>query len=80
MDRYFLEAGAFSLRDLAESLSADLRQSIGADDARHIRIVQVADDPLYRVRIGPFSDRSRAARLQALLTFHRGAVPPIIEE
>ena len=80
VDRFFLEAGAFSRPDLAHALSDDLRRNIDADIVGEIRIVQMADDPLYRVRIGPFSDRSKAVRLKALLTFHHGAVPQIIKE
>ena len=80
VDRYFLEAGAFGERDLAYSLSDDLRRSIDADIVGEIHVVQTSDDPLYRVRIGPFADRRKAARLQALLTFHHGAVPEIIKE
>ncbi len=80
VDRYFLEAGAFAHRDLAHSLSDDLRRNIDADIVGEVHIVQVPDDPLYRVRIGPFSDRTKAARLQALLTFHHGAVPQIVKE
>ena len=79
-DRYFLEAGAFAHRDLAHSLSDDLLRNIDADIVGEVHIVQIADDPLYRVRIGPFSDRNKAVRLQALLTFHHGAVPQIIKE
>ena len=80
VDRYFLEAGAFEEPDLAFSLSDDLRRSIAADIAGDIYVVQTRDDPRYRVRIGPFADRTKATRLQALLTFHRGAVPEIIKE
>ena len=80
VDRYFLEAGAFAHRDLAHSLSDDLRRNIDADIVGEIHIVQFPDDPLYRVRIGPFSDRKKAARLQALLTFHHGTMPQIVKE
>lgn len=79
-DRYFLEAGAFEEPDLAYSLSDDLRRSIAADIVGEIYVVQTREDPRYRVRIGPFTDRTKATRLQALLTFHRGAVPEIIKE
>ena len=79
-DRYFLEAGAFAQRDLAFSLSDDLRRSIDADIVGEINVVQTPEDPPYRVRIGPFADRRKAVRLQALLTFHHGAVPEIIKE
>lgn len=80
VDRYFLEAGAFEEPDLAYSLSDDLRRSIAADIVGQIYVVQTRDDPRYRVRIGPFADLTKATRLQALLTFHRGAVPEIIKE
>lgn len=79
-DRYFLEAGAFEEPDLAYSLSDDLRRSFAADIVGEIYVVQTRDDPRYRVRIGPFADRTKATRLQALLTFHHGAVPEIIKE
>ena len=78
--RYFLEAGAFEEPALAYSLSDDLRRRIAADIAGEIYVVQTRDDPRYRVRIGPFADRTKATRLQALLTFHHGAVPEIIKE
>lgn len=80
VDRYFLEAGAFEEPDLAYSLSDDLRRNIAAEIVGDIYVVQTRDDPRYRVRIGPFADRTKATRLQALLTFHRGAVPEIIKE
>ena len=79
-DRYFLEAGAFAQRALAHSFSDDIRQDIDAEIDGNVRVVQIADDPLYRVRIGPFSERSKAVRLQALLTFQHGAMPQIIKE
>ncbi len=79
-DRYFVEAGVFAHRDLAHSLSDDLVRNVDADVVGEVHIVQIADDPLYRVRIGPFPDRGKAVRLQALLTFHHGAVPQIIKE
>ena len=79
-DRYFLEAGAFEEPDLAYSLSDDLRRSVAADIVGEIYVVQTRDVPRYRVRIGPFADRTKATRLQALLTFHHGAVPEIIKE
>ena len=78
--RYFLQAGAFRERDLAYSLSDDLRRSVDADVFGDVRVVRTGDDPLYRVRIGPFSDRGKAVRVRALLTIHRGTVPQIIKE
>lgn len=79
-DRYFLEAGAFEEPALAFSLSDDLRRSIAAEIVGEIYVVQTRDVPRYRVRIGPFADRTKATRLQALLTFHHGAAPEIIKE
>ena len=78
--RYFLQAGAFAERDLAYSLSDDLRRRIAHEIVGDVEVLRTSEDTLYRVRIGPFSDRGKAARLQALLSFHHGAVPEIIEE
>ena len=78
--RYFLEAGAFTQSDLAYSLSDNLSESIDTDIVGRIYVMRRVGDPLYRVRMGPFADRRNAVRLQALLTFHHGAVPEIIKE
>lgn len=78
--RYFLEAGAFEEQQLAYSLSVDLRRNIAQEIVGEIQVVRAPEAPPYRVRIGPFADRRKAARLQALLTFRHGAVPEIIKE
>ena len=78
--RYYLEAGAFEESGLAYSLSDDLRRRIARDIVGGIYVVQTRDHPRYRVRIGPFADRTKVARLRALLTFHHGAAPEIIKE
>ena len=78
--RYFLEAGAFEEQQLAYSLSVDLQRNIAQEIVGEIQVVRAPEDPPYRVRIGPFADRRKAARLQALLTFRHGAVPEIIKE
>ena len=78
--RYFIEAGAFAEQQLAYSLSVDLKRNIAQEIVGEIQVVRALEHPPYRVRIGPFADRRKAARLQALLTFRHGAVPDIIEE
>lgn len=79
-ERFFLEAGAFRESGLAYSLSDDLRGVLEAETIGEVHVVKTRDEPRYRVRIGPFADLGKATRLQALLTFHRGAVPDIIKE
>ena len=79
-ERYFLEAGAFAESGLAYSLSDDLQGALEAETVGGIHVVKTRDQPRYRVRIGPFADLGKATRLQALLTFHHGAVPEIIKE
>ncbi len=71
--RYVLQAGAFSTLDAADRLKARLEQ---LTDVRAY-VVRVADENLYRVRLGPVTSEAEAIRLRALIT-ESDLDPPMI--
>jgi rare lipoprotein A len=72
----FLQAGAFSRRQGAEQLHADLTALVGAG----VHIDHNGDDALFRVRIGPIEHMGEATRLQALIATSQLGMPLIIRE
>lgn len=74
--RYVLQAGAFSTLDAADRLKARLEQ---LTDVRAY-VVRVADENLYRVRLGPVSSEAEAIRLRALITEAELDPPMIIRD
>jgi rare lipoprotein A len=72
----FLQAGAFAQREGAERLHEDLTSLIGPT----VHIDSVADDVLFRVRIGPVEHMREATRLQALIVTAQLGMPLIIRE
>ena len=66
---FAIQAGAFSRRDLAESLARDLRQAgVGA-----VSVKQGSESPpIYRVRAGSFASRDEARALGERLRRERG--------
>jgi rare lipoprotein A len=58
---FYLQAGAFSDAARAQSLASDLSGKIPADIGASVNIEQSAGN-LYRVRIGPFTNREAAAQ------------------
>jgi rare lipoprotein A len=72
---FFLQAGAF--RDLN---AADvLKQALGRLTGTPAYVVQVSQDALFRVRLGPVKGRPEALRLQALITAADYGRPLILE-
>ena len=61
--RYVLQAGAFRNLAAADSLRDNLTRLTG----QMAYVVKVAEDALYRVRLGPVTGRPEALRLQALI-------------
>jgi rare lipoprotein A len=72
----FLQAGAFAQREGAERLHEDLTSLIGPA----VHIDSVADDVLFRVRIGPVEHMREATRLQALIVTAQLGMPLIVRE
>jgi rare lipoprotein A len=72
----FLQAGAFAHREGAERLHQDLTSLVGPT----VHIDRVADDDLFRVRIGPVDHMSEATRLQALIVTAQLGMPLIVRE
>lgn len=71
---FYLQAGAF--RDLS---SADrLKSELEALTGRPSFVVRVAEDALYRVRVGPVSGRDEAERLSGLIVAARHPEPIIL--
>ncbi len=73
--RYVLQAGAFRELAAADQLKDHLVRLTGEPAF----VVQVADDRLYRVRLGPVVGRPEALRLQALIVEAEFAEPLILE-
>ncbi len=73
--RFVLQAGAFSDLAAADRLKDRLVELTGAP----AYVVKVADDALYRVRVGPVAGRPEALRLQAQIVGARIAEPMILE-
>lgn len=61
--RFFLQAGAFRELAAADALRDNLRKLTGTS----VHVVEVSDDRLFRVRVGPVSGHPEALRLQALI-------------
>lgn len=74
--RYFLQIGAFAELKRAEELTKTLKAIFDKD----VFVVRIVDDELYRVRVGPFTRRPDAERLQALVLARHNSVSLIIEE
>lgn len=74
--RYVLQAGAFSTLDAADRLKARLEQ---LTDVRAY-VVRVADENLYRVRLGPVRSEAEAIRLRALIVASDLDPPMIIRD
>ena len=66
-DQWFLQAGAFSRQDSAQTLRAQLVTLSPAPTFT----VQVPSDRLYRVRMGPFASRTEAERTRQVLAAAR---------
>jgi rare lipoprotein A len=60
---YFLQAGAFRQLQSADALKASLAALTGAPTY----VVQMTEDPPYRVRLGPLSGRAEAERLRRVI-------------
>ena len=74
--QYVLQAGAF--RNLA---AADaLKEALGNLTGERAYVVKVANDALYRVRVGPVSGAAEAQRLRAMIIAANHGEPMIIEE
>jgi rare lipoprotein A len=73
---FVLQAGAF--RDLAAA--DNLKDSLTRLTGQPAYVVMVADDALYRVRLGPVSGRPEAQRLRAMIVDAEFADPLILEE
>lgn len=74
--RFVLQAGAF--RELA---AADqLKAALGRLTETPAYVVRVADDGLYRVRLGPVVGRPEAMRLRALIVAAEFGEPIILEQ
>lgn len=74
--RFVLQAGAFSTLEAADRLKARLER------VTEIRayVVRVADENLYRVRLGPVQSEAEAIRLRALITASDLDPPMIIRD
>jgi rare lipoprotein A len=73
--KFVLQAGAFQDLTAADRLKHSLTQLTGEP----AYVVKVADDALYRVRLGPVEGRPEAQRLQAMIIEARYGEPLIIE-
>lgn len=72
---FYLQAGAFRDLTAADALRAALSTLTGAP----AYVVQVSEDAIFRVRLGPVKGRSEALRLQALITAADYGRPFILE-
>lgn len=73
--KFVLQAGAFRDLTAADRLKHSLMQLTGEP----AYVVKVAEDALYRVRLGPVAGRPEAQRLQAMIIEARFGEPLIIE-
>jgi rare lipoprotein A len=73
--RFVLQAGAFRDLGAADRLKEDLVRLTG----QSAYVVKVAQDALYRVRVGPVDGRPEALRLQAVIVAADYAEPMILE-
>ncbi len=73
---YVLQAGAFRDITAADALKDALTRLTGA----RAYVVQVADDRLYRVRLGPVVGRPEALRLQAIIVAANYSEPLLLEQ
>jgi rare lipoprotein A len=73
---YVLQAGAFRSMASADALKETLMQLTGAA----AYVVRVADDGLYRVRVGPVQGQSEAERLRAMIIAADHGEPLILAE
>ena len=71
---YYLQAGAFRDIGSADRLKAELARLTGQPTF----VVRVADDSLYRVRVGPVPGREEAERLRGLIVAANHAEPLIL--
>ena len=71
---YYLQAGAFRDLGSADRLKAELERLTG----RPTFVVRVADDSLYRVRVGPVPGREEAERLRGLIVAAKHGEPLIL--
>lgn len=71
---FFLQAGAFRDLNSADRLKAELEALTGQPSF----VVRVADDALYRVRVGPVAGRQEAERLRGLIVAARHPEPLIL--
>jgi rare lipoprotein A len=74
--QYVLQAGAFQSLGAADQLKASLAALTGA----RTYVVQVANDRLYRVRVGPVNGEAEAQRLRAMIVSANHGEPMIIRE
>ncbi|HEX7036142.1 MAG TPA: septal ring lytic transglycosylase RlpA family protein [Pseudomonadales bacterium] len=74
-ERFVLQAGAFRDLSAADALKAELIRLTGLQ----AYVVKVADDALYRVRLGPVEGRPEALRLQALIAEAQLVEPLILQ-
>jgi rare lipoprotein A len=73
---YVLQAGAFRNLEAADALKATLANLTG----ERAYVVRVANDQLYRVRVGPVNGTAEAQRLRAMIVAANHGEPMIIEE
>jgi rare lipoprotein A len=74
-ERFVLQAGAFRDLSAADALKTELIRLTGHE----AYVVKIAEDSLYRVRLGPVEGRPEAQRLQALIAAARLDEPLILE-
>jgi rare lipoprotein A len=71
---FYLQAGAFRELDAADALKDALGRLTGVP----AHVVQISQDSLFRVRLGPVAGKSEAARLQAVIAAADYARPLIL--
>lgn len=76
--RFFLQVGAFSSRGNAERLARRL-ESAGLGTTR-VSAVQLANGPIYRVRIGPLASAAEAERIAGLASEHGITSPRVVSD
>lgn len=73
---FYLQAGAFRRLEAADRLQRDLQRLTGES----AYVIRMAEDPPYRVRLGPVVGEREAKRLQALITSANYGRPMIFRQ
>lgn len=74
--RFVVQAGAFSQLESADHMARSLSQMVPSP----AYVVRTNDDGYYRVRVGPYTNRAEAIRIQALLAAQLKRAPLLIEQ